>query len=125
MSQKKKTPIQKAGFTDYKHLAWVLLVSIASGCCILHLILFYYGKYKDHTHSSSSQSSLEDIARDQQYALDSLGRDSVYRLFVSKSWFGWSVAFLTVIVQIWMGYIFVKGSEFRLDTSTDINYTWT
>jgi hypothetical protein len=121
---KEETPIQRAGLENYKELAWILLSTLPFGCLILHLVLFYYGKYKDHTHSYNSQSSQEDIDRDQQYALDSIGRDTVYRLFLSKSWFGWSIAFLMVYVQLWMCYIFVEGSEFKFDTSTDMKYTW-
>ena len=73
--------------------------------------------------SSIRRPSLLD--RDDTYALEMIGNDSVYQFFLSKSWLGWAFALATMGVQIWMLFQFVKGAEFNLpDDNSDQVYTW-
>ena len=75
--------------------------------------------------SSVVPQSLElaaEIAK--QNALDSIGRDLVYRFFLSKVWISWAVALVAIVLQLLLCYLFVMASEVTLTTGSDIEYTW-
>ena len=118
------SPVQQ-GFS-FLNWSWVLLLSICLICWVFHILLFFYGKYNDNIPSSllDSQAS-ELIDRDDQYALDTIGRDSVYRFFLGTTLRGWSIALITLAAQFFMLLIFVIASEFDLSNSNnDLVFTW-
>merc|ERR1711935_880509 len=48
-----------------------------------------------------------------------------YRFFLSKNWWGWIIAIVTVVAQIGICWIFVVGSEYDFTNSrSDLKYPW-
>ena len=94
--------------------------------CVLALAIVAREKYRDRNITRSPirpQSSLTD--RDQKYALEHLGEDSVYQFFLGTSKWGWSIVLATIITQIWILSIFVGGSKRDLASDkVDMVYTW-
>ena len=62
---------------------------------------------------------------DEKYALNRIGKDSVYSYFITPKRRGWVVAFGTVVVQVALLVFFVITSEANLqDGKTRIKFTW-
>ena len=66
-----------------------------------------------------SAVSRADLERDKKYALDSIGKGSVYMFFLGNHAWGWLVALSAMAAQIGILYVFVEGAEF--DLSDDIS----
>ena len=125
--KKRMNDIEEAGFKSYVQLSWVLLSCILGGCLGLHLVLFFYGRFKDHTQpiSPNPKTLAKALDRDNQCALDAIDRDSVYRFFMASYWQGWGVSLFMLALQFWMLHIFVKASEIELSNdNSDLVYTF-
>ena len=62
---------------------------------------------------------------DDDYALSSIGKDSVYSYFVTDNRSGWMVAVATLGVQFIILFVFVSASEANLQKDTiDVQFTW-
>ena len=62
---------------------------------------------------------------DDDYALSSIGKDSVYSYFVTDNRYGWMVAVATLGVQFIILFVFVSASESNLQKDTiDVQFTW-
>jgi len=125
------TELQKSGFVGYLDFTWAFFLGLIGGCCILHLASFMYGEYQDRVRARSMNilpSALPRVAdgeRDNKYALDAIGNDSVYMFFLGTSWWGWGFALTTLTCQIAILYVFVLGSEFDLTNDiSDLVYTF-
>jgi len=94
--------------------------------CVLALAIFAREKYRNRNITRlpiRPQSSLTD--RDQKYALEHLGENSVYQFFLGTSKSGWSIVIATIITQISILSVFVGGSKRDLtDARADMVYTW-
>ena len=65
------------------------------------------------------------VVQDKKYARDSIGRDSVYRYFLSKSKYAQVFALAVVACQVWSLSIFVKVAKKDFDDDTsDYVYSW-
>jgi ABC-type multidrug transport system fused ATPase/permease subunit len=62
---------------------------------------------------------------DHDYALGALGDASVYQFFLFRSPLGMFIALATILVQIWLLFIFVEASEVNLtSTKSALAYTY-
>ncbi len=119
-----KTKIQKAGFNSYMQLSVVFFALLMLACVILAVAVFAYDKYLRGKHHPTlhRQSTTE---MDTKYALETIGDQSVYHFLVGRSIWGWFIALATMAMQIYMLFVFVKGSEQNLSSDkTDLVYTW-
>lgn len=54
-----------------------------------------------------------------------MGSISVYKFLLTTSWVGWIIVLATMGAQIWMLFLFVKGSEIDLnEENIDLVYSW-
>ena len=105
----------------YTDVLWILFLGILCTCWLVHITLFY----KRQKVSLSLQQLEMKMSKDKEYALDTIGRDSVYRFFLGKSWQGWSIALVILLSQVWVLFIFVEASELNLaDDNKDLEFTW-
>ena len=85
-------------------------MAIASALCFLIAFVSYIKHLSKVTNQNSGGRhrlsvfvrSMWTIVTDEMYALDSVGKDSVYSFFLSRSVIGWIVALVTVGVQWWI-----------------------
>ncbi|KAL7465997.1 hypothetical protein ACHAXS_006290, partial [Conticribra weissflogii] len=123
-----RTSIQSGGFSGYTQFSWVFFVAIFGFSLLIIIASFFYDKFKirkssNLTNYGSRRQSMKRKAK--KYALDKIGENSVYRFFLGKSWWGWSVALVVMATQIWILFTFVRGAEFDLsDDNSDFVYTW-
>ena len=92
-------------------------------CVVLNLAVFMYETYKARAQSNVHNPAAEaiNIERDNSYALDKIGRDSVYRYFLSNDLWGWVMALAALLSQVRMSYLFIVGSEYDLSSDqTDL-----
>ena len=117
----------------YEQLSWIFIVFLAGTCVVLNIVSFFYWQYKSSGETSEPQDSAigeqtessQDSTRDPPSTLELMGEDSMYRFFLSKSWWGWGIVLVTVAAQIGMGFIFVRASEYDFTTaSSDLKYPW-
>jgi len=118
---------------NYIELSWKIILILAS-CCVALNIASKFWQYNSNTiDTSEPQDSTIDADRDASQGstlvaastLELMGEDSVYRFFLSKNWWGWSIALLTVAAQIGMCVIFVLGSRYDFRNSlSDLKYPW-
>ena len=109
---------------DAPLLVLQFIACFIGAACALALAIFAYKKYRDRNIPLPLiNQSLTD--RDKAYALENMGEDTVYRFFVGKSKWGWSIAIATMFTQILLLSVFVSGSE-RDFTNSDVDmvYTW-
>merc|ERR1712194_22801 len=107
---------------------------LAGGCVVLHIVSFFYWGYKSSSVETSEpqdsttgeeRESSQDSTREPASILELMGEDSVYRFFLTKSWWGWGIALVTVAAQLFMCYIFIVGSEYDFTESiSDLKYPW-
>ena len=89
----------------------------------LALAAFAYDMYRmDKAYASSADQGLSRNSfvhqqtstheeKDLEYAMKSIGDDSVYKFFMGKSWLGWTFATCAVAIQLWLLFVFVQGAE--------------
>jgi len=112
----------------------MLLVGILGVCWVMHMVVLFCRKRKEGALSSSpdpqadgalNPQASESTDGDNHYALDTIGRDSVYRFFLGETWQGWVVALITLFAQFWMLFVFIIASERRLsDSEKDMVFTF-
>ena len=87
-----------------------------------------WGEYKERFRLPSwiyQPSALPLLSNhDDHYALDTIGRDSVYMFFLGNSWLGWGFALLTMAAQMGILFIFVMGSEYDFSDNSDVVLWW-
>jgi hypothetical protein len=121
-------------FKTYKQSSWIFILFLAGCCVVLNIVSFFYWRFKSNSlDSSEPQDSTAGADRDWSQdstikaasTLELMGEDSMYRFFLSKSWWGWGIVLVTVAAQIGMGLIFVRASEYDFTTaSSDLKYPW-
>jgi hypothetical protein len=117
-----KTKIQKAGFDNYMQLSGVFFGAIVLACFVVAVVVFAYKKYLRGNHHPRRLSIIKMHAK---YALETIGDQSVYHFLVGRSIWGWFIALATMAMQIYMLFVFVKGSEKNLSSDkTVLVYTW-
>ena len=121
-----ESDIEKAGFESYFQFAWVLILIIIGMCIALHFVACFRKEYNKRSIHLDSTPQAIDIEKENNHALDIIGRDSIYRFFLSKDPLGWSLALAAVAAQLWMCYLFIIGSEYDFSgrRDTDLMYTW-
>ena len=126
------------GFENYMQLAWVMFLCIMGGCIILFCVSSFYNRCRDNALQNTSEpqdssaaanvnssQAAETSTKEDQCALEMMGEDSVYRLFMGTSFWGWGFALTIVAAQFWMCFVFVEGSEFDFSNPTsDLEYLW-
>jgi len=93
----------------------------------LHLVAFTHGACKGQAQSTvlGPIAHAMAIKKEKRYALDTLGRDSVYKFFFYNDLWGWGIALTVLALQLWMCFVFIGGSEYDLhDDKSDLVYTW-
>ncbi|KAL7522270.1 hypothetical protein ACHAWX_006963, partial [Stephanocyclus meneghinianus] len=90
------------GFRDYKELSW-------------------YHK----SHSLTRAVSGELIEDEKHYALNTVGHETVYSFFLTKSWAAWTVAISVIAFQFVVFWYFVSAAEKDFaDEKSDFVYAW-
>ena len=113
------------GFKNYTQFTVVVFGFLFIASCGLAFMVFVYGRRQNRNLpiSTTPESSLLD--RDNKYALDGFGEDSVYQFLLGTSKMGWTVVLAVIGVQIWMLFVFVQGAEIDwTDDKSDFVYTW-
>ncbi len=109
---------------NYATFAALLFAIFVTFSCVILPFLYGFDKCKNRgiILTMSMQESLE---KDYKYALNCVGKQSVYSYFVTDSRFGWLVAFTTLLIQIISLIFFVKVTEPHLqDDSTQLQFIW-
>ena len=119
---------------SYTQSSWVFILFLVGGCVVLNIVSFFYWQCKSNPVDTSEpqdsttgeeRESSQDSAREPASTLELMGEDSVYRFFLTKSWWGWGITLVTVAAQFLMCYIFVVGSEYNFkDSISDLKYPW-
>ena len=117
---KEDTRIEAIGFKNYMQFSWVFLLCIVGACVVLHLVARKVRNQADINFANQEVAK----EREKRNALDSIGRDSVYRFLLSKNWFDWGMALVVLVLQLWLCYFFVVASEVTLDVNSDVQYMW-
>ena len=129
--------IQRFGIQSYEHFIWVFFVTVIAFSVILSFGSVLVDKCKRHKQSQLPSESpcggqiplrhtqLTNKARDRKYALEKIGKESVYHFLLSKSLTGWFFAIVVMVLQLVALSIFVSGAERDLsDDNSDLMYTW-
>ena len=98
--------------TNYALFTGVFVLCLFIACCVVALTLYIWDKYKNRALPSASIRRPSQSRRDQTYALDAVGADSVYQFLLGKSYLGWVIALVTMGLQIWMLFVFVNVSGY-------------
>lgn len=92
--------MSKSGLKDYGAFSGVLAVFFVVFCCMVTLLLYVIGRYKDSGTNLTRSTRRRMRLKDDIYALSAIGKDSVYKYFVGDNIFGWIAALSTIGVQI-------------------------
>eukprot|EP00956_Cyclotella_meneghiniana_P030008 scaffold74539_cov65-Cyclotella_meneghiniana.AAC.4 len=105
---------------NYGTFAAALLTCFIVFCgMVAHSLYFFYWRSNRRETVTTSPTEGND------YALSSIGKDSVYSYFVTDNRCGWMVALATLVIQFLMLFIFVSASESNLQKDTiDVQFTW-
>lgn len=122
-----ETEVQEWGFADYMTFAGFLMGILFAACCAVALISFAYDKYQNRnmTRTLKRQKSILSLDRDEKYAVETIGHDTVYQFLLGTSLVGWIICLATMASQIWMLLVFVDGAEIDLSRdNNDVVYYW-
>ena len=110
--------LNRKGFGSYAQFAWVFFL-ILLGSAILIIILSYIYDLRQERSSGRSLRRESAIGRDNKYAINTIGEDSVYQYFLGKNVLGWLFASAIVTIQIVALLIFVNAAmkDFTDDVS--------
>eukprot|EP00956_Cyclotella_meneghiniana_P002689 scaffold3165_cov62-Cyclotella_meneghiniana.AAC.11 len=105
---------------NYGTFAAALLTCFVVFCgMVAHSLYFFY--WRSNRRETVTISPTEDV----DYALSSIGKDSVYSYFVTDNRCGWMLALATLVIQFMMLVVFVRASESNLQKDTiDVQFTW-
>jgi len=107
------------GFTS------VVFLSAIGLCFVILVFSMLYERYKNMKRNERTRKSQGEIRSEKAFAFNTIGSDSVYQFFLTKSWRGWIIAMATMGIQCWVLGIFVKGAERDLqDDASDLMYTF-
>ena len=96
---------------NYQQLTGLFFLCLFIACCAAGLALYIKDKYKNRALPTSLIRQPSQSMRDQIYAWNVIGDDSVYQFLLGKSFLGWAIALVTMGLQIWMLFVFVKVSR--------------
>ena len=103
---------ENVGFIgNYQQFTGLFFLCLFIACCAAALTLYIKDKYENRALPTSSIRRPSVSIRDQIYAWNVIGDDSVYQFMLGKSWMGWAIALVTMGLQIWMLFVFVKVSR--------------
>ena len=104
---------ENVGFIgNYQQFTGLFFLCLFIACCAAALTLYIKDKYKNRALPTSSIRRPSLSIRDQIYAWNVIGDDSVYQFMLGKSWMGWAIALVTMGLQIWLLFVFVKVSGY-------------
>ena len=109
------------GFDSYAEFIWVFLL-LQFGCvCLIVLASYIY----DKSPSMSEREGRSMFIRDKNYALETIGEDSVYHFYMTNKKRAWGVAVAVMAVQIAALVMFVNAAvkDFSNEQS-DFKYSW-
>ena len=121
-----KSTIQRIGLdtinTSVKFTA-IMFLSVLGLRCAVFLGSLLCAKYKNLKRVERPRNQ-SDIIKEEEPALDTIGNDSVYQFFLTKSWRGWFIALASISFQYWI-FFFVKAAERDLqDDASNLKYTY-
>ena len=109
--------MEKWGFKDFQDFTnKFFLNAVIVFSCAMAVSSLLHDKYKSRTSPRRMNRSTSGINREEEYAMKTIGKDSVYKFFLGLSWGGWAIAFATIGAQIWILVPFLTGA--------DPVYTW-
>ena len=105
---------------SYGTFATALLSCFVVFCGMVARSIYYF-----YLRSNRRETVTAMPTGDDDYALSSIGKDSVYSYFVTDNRYGWMVAVATLGVQFIILFVFVSASESNLQKDTiDVQFTW-
>ncbi len=135
--------VELRGFDNYMQFLWVFTALLFAYTFAMVIASSLYECFRKHSEDgdervasqennggeeladleSSTRSSI--LENDRQYALESVGRDSVYSYILSKSRFAWILSLAVAAFQSWALINFVRAApkDFTSDKS-DWIYSW-
>mmetsp|Transcript_10296 Transcript_10296/g.22342 ORF Transcript_10296/g.22342 Transcript_10296/m.22342 type:complete len:1541 (-) Transcript_10296:66-4688(-) len=123
--------LKKLNLKNYSELVVVFFACLFVAAGMLVAAIIAFDKYKNRDNFTSnvvrrkSVIMREKINEDKKYALETMGNISVYKFLLTTSWVGWTIVLATMGAQIWMLFLFVKGSEIDLnEENIDLVYSW-
>ena len=107
------------------HLVALFLGCVIGASFVLYLAFVLREKCQHRNIPSIAIQAQSFTDKDENYAMEHLGEDSVYRFFLGTSQWGWFIVAATIITQIFLLYVFVEGSKRDpSDGKVDMVYTW-
>ncbi|KAL7479414.1 hypothetical protein ACHAW6_005154 [Cyclotella cf. meneghiniana] len=108
----------------YRQLSRILLLSI-----FVFFVLLVPTSYSVNKHfkacSLTGTVSGELIEEEKHYALNAMGRDTVYSFFLTKFWTAWMVSLSVIAFQFAVFRYFVSAAEMNFeDEKSDFVYAW-
>lgn len=112
------------GFDNYDGFMWIFCMILIGCCYVLACALYFIDRYKNR-HMTVTERRVSSVVRDEKYAFETIGRESVYQFLLTKSKLAWVIALGTIALQVWMLRPFLLGAQFSVsDDRTDFIYTW-
>ena len=112
------------GFENFVQFIWVfVLLLLGYIFSVVTASSLYDWYWKDSPSRSATEASV--FAKEKKYALDSIGRDSVYSFILSKSRFARAFALAVISMQVWALFHFVDAARKDFtDDQSDYIYSW-
>merc|ERR1711957_19510 len=120
------TEVATWGFVDYRDFTIYVFACVFGISVVIIVGSYIHDRFIKLRHlPSASLRELRAQDTDSRYAIDVIGDDSVYQLFLGNSILGWIVTLGTVYAQGWLLWTFVKAAEIDLsDDRSDLVYTY-
>ena len=94
-------------------------------CFVVICAMVAHFVYFRHQKSNRRETVMRLPSGDDDYALNFIGKDSVFSYFATDNLGGWLVALVTLSMQFITLFIFVRASEANLQKDTiDVQFTW-
>jgi len=122
--------IDSFAFDTYESFSLLLVASTAALICLLAsasyaINMHAHGQNIRSNRSTNASYRLRKEMKDDRLALNQIGEGSIYSFLLRKNVAGWAIALMTIGLQVWMLYPFIKASELDLsDDKSDVVYTW-
>jgi len=122
----KETLVQKGNFKNYHQFGVSFLAMLLLACFAFASAVFLYDKMNKSSQSlQSSVGGPSMTERDAEYALEFIGKDSVYQFILGASRVGLAIALATVAIQLWMLFVFVEATDLPFELkNNEFPYYW-
>jgi hypothetical protein len=98
------------GFDSFEKFMWFLLTMVFALILLAAASKCMYDKY---INPSKREVTREKILKEKQNAIKTIGKDSVYSFFLSKSLLGWFIALSVIVFQfsVFLFFVWAAGEQ--------------